>query len=105
MGIALRGLDHARSVAGDCAVYGKRAFVKQVERPDIQRASGQVDARWRFRFDSQFALFPSAMEALIISVVRENKIAANARSIADEQSSQSRNRASRFRTCTLHVGI
>ena len=48
------GFDNARSVAGDRAIHGERAFVKEVKRPNVERAAGQIDARRSTRFNSHF---------------------------------------------------
>lgn len=55
-----RRLNHAGSVASNGAIDGQRSFVKQVQRPNVQRSSGQVNPCRRSRFDSHFDLFPSS---------------------------------------------
>ena len=49
-------LNEAGGVAGDGAVHRHRAGMKQVQRPDIQRPSGEIDSRRRFGLDSHLVL-------------------------------------------------
>jgi hypothetical protein len=57
-------------MARNGAIYGQRSFVKQVQRPDVQRSSGQVDSRRRSRFDSHFDLFPSSHSSSAVLAFR-----------------------------------
>jgi hypothetical protein len=47
-----KGLDAAGGVAGDGGVYGDRARVEEIERPDIESAAGEVDASGSFGFNA-----------------------------------------------------
>ena len=49
--LATVGLNAAGSVKGDGGVDRNRAGVKQVKRPDVERATGEVHTRRRLRFD------------------------------------------------------
>jgi hypothetical protein len=48
-------LDGAGCVARDGAIHGDRALVEKVERPDVQRASGEIDSCGCARLDSHLA--------------------------------------------------
>src|SRR5919108_1139905 len=50
-GFVAVGFNAARSVKRNGGVESDRARMKQVERPDIERAAGKVHTCWRLRFD------------------------------------------------------
>ena len=68
--------DHAGGVARDRAIHRQRARMEKVKRPDVQRATGQVDSRRSACFNSQVYVLPFCQSGLRI---RHDSIRANTR--------------------------